>query len=746
MNVVSRIQFLFLFLFCALRAYALPVEFNACDTDVDCEPSNAICYDGFGPTDQRRCMCQWGYLWDAVNHRCDLPHPEAVTVTRTSPLYYQEQTNDSVVGTLQFTRGRAVLPSTWFCDPSTQFCMSLDLALGVQVANFNYSLIANSSSDSSAGAVPGVTQYWRCTNRTTTRPTLFNDNMIVNATAVGLGFGQRPLWEYCPPCPTWCQRGTCSVDNTTCVCDAGWFGPLCDQQTTLANAASPWDANRACTFANETTACGVNEQCYIDAHGGGSGGAARAVCWCRIGFIPSTAMTTGCITASVATTASVLVDFVPNAADWRSFNATYAVSFPQYAWAQDQTTLYALLTSATTTPTNPAWRLNSTLRLLERCLSLSDFMFRPEFYGSPSAPVIVSRSRHRWCGFGGCSGVCGGAGDCGATSAADRFAGNCRCAAFATGQYCDTCVGDATGPACNVSRAACRASSCAGRGECVDAAALGVCRCDRPYLSDTACAVSARDCGQTRCSGHGECLDANPVGVGACVCDSDWDGAFCNVTAAACRASRCAGGGNCTTDVQGCTCDAFRLLSNCSDTYCAYGQPAAATAGSCACNASFVGAHCETRKCGMYGDATGPAGACVCFGVMARDASTGNCTAHICGRRGYPVAGRLCTCFRGNRLVSTDRTCQCQKPCSTHGRYDVPTDTCLCDPGFTGDLCELQIYTLLPVPRQWASLAQWLVVNVMAFIIFVNALVVHLGTDVYHTATLPPRALRFMRG
>jgi hypothetical protein len=68
----------------------------------------------------------------------------------------------------------------------------------------------------------------------------------------------------------------------------------------------------------------------------------------------------------------------------------------------------------------------------------------------------------------------------------------------------------------------------------------------------------------------------------------------------------------------------------------------------------------------------------------------------------------------------------------------------VCLAGFTGDLCDQRIFTQLPVTRQWASLAQWLVVSTLALIVFVNALVVHLGTDVYHKVTPPPRALRFL--
>lgn len=711
---------------------AVPIEFNACDTDTDCEPSNAVCYDGLGPTDLRRCMCQWGYLWDPVHHRCEwasvlTPTNPSVVVTRLSPLYYQEQLNDSVVATLQFTRGRAVLPDQWFCDPQTQFCIARDLQRGIQVANFNFSLIANVTSNTTG--VPGVWQYWRCTNRTAgVRPTRFNDNMIMNATAVALGFGQRPLWEYCPPCATWCIHGTCETDGT-CDCDTGWFGDRCDQR----NPASPgvWNAYRNCTFENETTACGLNEMCFVDARATNAAGAARGVCWCQVGFVPNTLISSGgCIPAATATTPSVLVDFVPNNAAWRYFNATYAVSAPQYVWLQDQTTLYATLTSAVATPVDPAWRINTSLRLLERCLAASDFIFRPEYAATLSAPVIVLRDRHRWCGFSGCTGVCPAAvsAPCPLT-AAQAFAGTCVCRGEAVGRYCDTCAGDATGLACNISRAACRTQFCHGRGDCVDTRPPGTCRCDRPFLADSSCRVSARVCGDSLCSGHGECAE----GGAGCVCDPGWDGAACDVAAHTCGALRCSGQGNCTTDEQGCTCNPFQFLSNCSATYCAYNQPTSGV-GSCACNASFTGQHCETRKCGMYGDATGPGGACQCFGVMRLDPALGVCSNHICGppSRGYPVAGTWCTCLEGSRLVQTDTVAQCQKPCSAFGVYQLASDTCVCQAGYTGEFCEFIIVSKLPVQRDLNTVIMWAFTALAVLVTAVAQLSFHLRTDQYH--------------
>jgi hypothetical protein len=707
-----------------------PVEFNACDSDVDCEPSNAVCFDGLGPTDRRRCMCQWGYTWDPLNHRCDLPDfvPTAamVLVTRQSALYYTEQLNQTDVGVLQFTRGRSVLPTQWFCDASSGFCNSYDPSLGVEVANFNYSAVANASNSSS---VPGVYQYWRCTAGR--RPTRLNDNMIMNATVALKGYGMRPLWEYCPPCSVWCRHGACSADNTTCTCETGWFGPLCDQQSSLVSLGR-YDAQRPCTFANETLACtGANEQCYIHRALSVAAGRAVGVCWCVPGTVPDplTVWGGGCLLTANASVPSVLVDFVPNNADWRYFNATYTTAFPQYSWAQDATTLYALRGSATTGLTNPAWRLNASLLLLERCVALSDFFFR-----NLRDIIVVPGNQHAYCGFGGPAGSCGPL-----SVAYDAWAGTCECRTGVTGLYCDVCVGDFTGPNCTLaSRAACRAQYCHGHGDCVDAAPLGTCACDRPYLADTACATTAAECGLTACSGHGECVD---TATQSCVCDSGWKGARCDQTATACRTQRCSNAGQCATETQGCVCDPFRLRSNCSQLYCAYAQPVRPDGQGCSCNASFTGTYCETRKCGMFGDATGPNGACECFGVMALNRNNGTCTNHICGARGYPVAGRWCTCYAGSRLVQSDPVCQCQKPCSVYGTYNATTDKCICQVGFSGDLCELQLVTRLPVPREYTLLINWAFTAFLGVVVLVALWMPHLRIQYTHVRLGPTDAV-----
>ena len=660
-----------LLLLCVCVSAIKPVEFNACDTDVDCEPSNAICFDGVGPTDQRRCMCQYGYTWDPLHHRCDLPafvtNSSMVVVTRQSPLYYSEQINQTIVGVLQFTRGRSVLPSQWLCDRTTQFCSAYDATLGIEVANFNYSSVANPSNSSS---VPGVYQYWRCSNSSIGRATRLNDNMIMNASSALQGYGMRPLWEYCPPCNVWCQHGTCSPSGDTCTCDTGWFGARCDQQSALV-ALNRYNAKRPCTFSNESQACSVNEQCYIDRYASVNAGTLKGVCWCMPGFIPDTESVAGvgCLVTAVASVPSVLVDFVPNSADWRYFNATYTTALPQYTWVQDATTLYATRGSATTGLTDPAWRINTSLLLLERCLdNRNAFFFRRE--SLLNTTIITDRSKHSWCGYGGYAGSCGNlavaATSLSATTvAAAAWNGSCVCASgIATGSYCQVCLGDYTGPVCGISRASCRSTYCAGRGDCVDTQPYGTCVCDRPYLADSACAVSAATCGQANCSAHGECVDTAST---SCVCDVGWKGARCDVSDALCRTQRCSNHGQCSTETQGCTCDAFYMRSNCSRVYCAYGQPTTGTAGTtpCNCNASFTGLFCETRRCGMYGDYNVQRQQCDCYGVMAPNTVNGSCTSHICGarfNRGYPYAGRWCTCYPGNRLVASDTVAQCQKP------------------------------------------------------------------------------------
>jgi len=185
------------------------------------------------------------------------------------------------------------------------------------------------------------------------------------------------------------------------------------------------------------------------------------------------------------------------------------------------------------------------------------------------------------------------------------------------------------------------------------------------------------------------------------------------------------------------------MLSNCSRNYCAYNQPQSPTTGSCVCNATFTGSHCETRRCGMYGDVAG-SGNCTCFGVMRLSALTGTCTAHVCGRRGYPVAGTWCTCYAGNRLVQTDPVCQCQKACSVHGRYNATADVCVCEVGFAGDLCELRVQQLLPVSEQWQTLMRLLFVTALVAVLFLQSVAVHVRTDHLAQATERPKALVFL--
>lgn len=199
---------------------------------------------------------------------------------------------------------------------------------------------------------------------------------------------------------------------------------------------------------------------------------------------------------------------------------------------------------------------------------------------------------------------------------------------------------------------------------------------------------------------------------------------------------RCTGQGNCTTDVQGCTCNAFQYLSNCSATYCAYNQPAAGL-GTCTCNASYTGSHCQTRKCGMYGDATGPGGACQCYGVMRPNPAQGGvCTNHICGQaanRGYPYgSGVWCTCYAGSRLVQSSTVCQCQKPCSSYGTYQIASDSCLCVPGYTGDLCELLIVSKKSVPQDWNVLMVWILTAAIVVVTTVGVIAPHISTNQYH--------------
>eukprot|EP00128_Syssomonas_multiformis_P006912 Colp12_sorted_trinity150504_noHs@24197 len=222
------------------------------------------------------------------------------------------------------------------------------------------------------------------------------------------------------------------------------------------------------------------------------------------------------------------------------------------------------------------------------------------------------------------------------------------------------CKANFTGPNCDCSTLPCP-KDCSGRGQCV----CGKCSCDSGYTGD------ACDCfqgnGQFSCSGHGTFV------CGQCKCDTGYSGVDCSCASAA--ASVCTVGG---TGGRG--------------TVCGNGQCASVTQGSCTsnicqCDPGFGGSNCScplvcptpgsTCKPGVT-DCGAPTqgilncdGTCTCLGTF----SGVNCQC--------PVKDPVCP-TDANGLV-----------CSGHGHCGSQNGTdaafcnqCICDPGFSGALCD----------------------------------------------------------
>uniref|UniRef100_A0A8C2ZWA3 Teneurin transmembrane protein 1 n=1 Tax=Cyclopterus lumpus TaxID=8103 RepID=A0A8C2ZWA3_CYCLU len=173
--------------------------------------------------------------------------------------------------------------------------------------------------------------------------------------------------------------------------------------------------------------------------------------------------------------------------------------------------------------------------------------------------------------------------------------------------------------------------------------------------------IDSMDGCSTDCNGKGECVaghchcfagflgpdcakDSCPVlcsgnGVyekGRCVCLAGWKGAECNVEEGQCIDPTCSNHGSCIQ-------------------------------GICICGPAYKGVNCEQV----------------------------DCTDPQCGGHGVCVRGD-CVCSAGWAGVSCDDPLPaCQEQCSGHGTYLPESDTCACQPNWTGPDCYTE---LCPVP------------------------------------------------
>jgi hypothetical protein len=225
----------------------------------------------------------------------------------------------------------------------------------------------------------------------------------------------------------------------------------------------------------------------------------------------------------------------------------------------------------------------------------------------------------------------------------------------------------------------CAATSCAGKGMCVDSSGSIVCTCNPGYAGATCatCAVGYQDkdknntcllaCAPATCGTNGTCDDNS--GTATCACNAGYTGAACD---------------NCATGFQdkdkNKVCTAACAPATCGTNGACDDNTGTAT---CACNAGYTGAACNTCAGGYQDkDANG-----TCLASCAAGTCSGNGT---CSDASGTAA---CTCT-GNFTGAACNTC-------LPGFSGTACDTCVA--GKFGPRCDYDLVYDLNIPANGAN-------------------------------------------
>ncbi|XP_032067833.1 tenascin-X-like isoform X3 [Thamnophis elegans] len=195
-------------------------------------------------------------------------------------------------------------------------------------------------------------------------------------------------------------------------------------------------------------------------------------------------------------------------------------------------------------------------------------------------------------------------------------------------------------------------------------------------------------CAEPVCSGgcggpeRGRCVN------GHCQCQPGYSGVSCEEPPPC--PDDCNDQGRC---VDGrCICFPGYVGPSCSDPVCpqnchGHGQ---CVSGRCVCNPGYSGVDCATRACPSNCNRRGECrnGRCVCEpGFIGPACGTKTCP-NDCNQRGHCLQGGVCSCHPDYTGVDCGQLA-CPEHCSGHG--ECQNGTCLCDSGYSGDDCSVEI-------------------------------------------------------
>ncbi|KAI6653592.1 Neurogenic locus notch-like protein 1 [Oopsacas minuta] len=230
---------------------------------------------------------------------------------------------------------------------------------------------------------------------------------------------------------------------------------------------------------------------------------------------------------------------------------------------------------------------------------------------------------------------------------------------------CSVCVCDPgfTGNMCETNIDDCEPEPCMNNGTCLDQINDYNCTCVNEWMGK-----NCSDCGLT-CNNGQQNLDCS-----ICICNPGYTGSMCEIDINECMPEPCMNNGTCLDQINdyNCTCVNEWMGKNCSDCglTCINGQQNS-NCSVCLCDPGYTGTACEI--------------------------DINDCEPEPCMNNGTcvdQVNDYNCTCVNG----WVGKNCsECGLTCN-NGQQNSNCSVCLCDPGYTGTACEIDINDCEPEP------------------------------------------------